>query len=86
MRFDPKPSRRAMIAGLLLGTGLAGGAAAAAADPPPKRSQAEARYQDHPKDIQSCGLCTLFVAPDGCKVVDGKVSADGWCQLFALAD
>jgi hypothetical protein len=48
------------------------------------RQQAE--YQDTPKGIYSCGLCTLFERPNGCKVVEGEVSKDGWCNAFALAD
>ena len=51
-----------------------------------KSSKLEAQYQDQPKDIRSCATCTLFTAPDGCKVVEGKVSPDGWCKLYDLAD
>ncbi len=48
------------------------------------RQQAE--YQDTPKDIHSCGMCTLFEPPKYCKVVAGEVSRDGWCKAFVLAD
>jgi hypothetical protein len=48
------------------------------------RQQAE--YQDTPNGIYSCGMCTLFVAPDGCKVVEGAISKDGWCKAFAAVD
>ena len=48
------------------------------------RKQAE--YQDTPNGIYSCGLCSLFEAPNGCKVVEGEVSKDGWCRAFALQD
>ena len=48
------------------------------------RQQAE--YQDAPKDIYSCGMCTLFEPPKYCKVVAGEVSKDGWCRAFVLAD
>ena len=51
-----------------------------------KLSKAQAQYQDTPKGIQSCATCTLFVAPHGCKVVDGEVSPDGWCKAYAMAD
>jgi hypothetical protein len=57
--------------------------AARAAD---KMSKKQAEYQDMPNGIYSCGLCSLFEAPDGCKVVEGKVSKDGWCKAFALQD
>ena len=74
------PSRRCLLLGALLASG---GAAAAAA---PKMSKAQARYQDQPKEVQSCAVCSLFEAPDGCKVVEGKVSPDGWCAVFAMVD
>ena len=51
-----------------------------------KMTRTQAEYQDTPNGIYSCGLCSLFEAPDGCKVVEGKVSKDGWCKAFALQD
>jgi hypothetical protein len=57
--------------------------AARAAD---KMTRKQAEYQDMPNGIYSCGLCSLFEAPDGCKVVEGEVSKDGWCKAFALQD
>jgi hypothetical protein len=51
-----------------------------------KMTRQQAEYQDKPNGIYSCGLCTLFERPKGCKVVEGEVSEDGWCKLFALAD
>ena len=51
-----------------------------------KMTQKQAEYQDMPNGIYSCGLCSLFEAPDGCKVVEGAVSKDGWCKAFALQD
>lgn len=57
--------------------------AARAAD---KMTRAQAEYQDTPNGLYSCGMCSLFEAPDGCKVVEGEVSKDGWCKAFALQD
>ena len=57
--------------------------AARAAD---KMTRKQAEYQDTPNGIYSCDLCTLFVAPDGCKVVEGAISRDGWCKAFAAVD
>jgi high potential iron-sulfur protein len=51
-----------------------------------KMTKARAEYRDSPNGIYSCGNCTLFVAPSSCKVVEGEVSRDGWCKVFALAD
>jgi hypothetical protein len=58
-------------------------AGAQAAD---KMTRAQAQYQDMPNGIYSCGLCSLFEAPNACKVVEGEVSKDGWCKAFALQD
>lgn len=51
-----------------------------------KMTRQQAAYRDTPYGIYSCGLCTLFEPPNGCKVVEGEVSKDGWCKAFALAD
>jgi hypothetical protein len=68
-------------------TALALGAAAAAtvvsqATAQEKLSQADAKYQDTPKGDQRCDGCMLFQPPNMCKVVQGEISASGWCQLF----
>ena len=78
------PSRRTFVraaiavlpAALLLRT-------ASASD---RMTKLQAEYQDTPNGIYSCGSCTLFVAPDGCKVVEGAISKDGWCKAFAAVD
>ena len=41
------------------------------------------QYQLTPKNNQKCSICLHFVAPDSCKIVDGKIAPDGWCALFA---
>jgi hypothetical protein len=51
-----------------------------------KMTPQQAEYQDTPKDIYSCAVCTLFQPPDACKVVAGRISRDGWCKAFAMAD
>jgi hypothetical protein len=51
-----------------------------------KMTRQQAQYQDRPSGIYSCAVCTLFERPNGCKVVEGEVSQDGWCKAFALAD
>ena len=47
-----------------------------------KLSQTAARYQDSPKDGKTCSGCNLFVPPNACKSVDGKISPNGWCALW----
>ena len=49
-----------------------------------KIKQAEAQYQSMPKADQKCGKCVQFIAEsNSCKVVEGQISAEGWCKLFA---
>lgn len=49
-----------------------------------KLSQAQAQYQDQPKGDQSCANCMHFIAESStCKVVEGKVSPNGWSMLWA---
>jgi hypothetical protein len=78
------PSRRRLLAGVLSAAGLS--VCHAAAQARQKVSKATARYQSMPNGIQSCSICSLFVAPDRCKLVIGKVSRDGWCSLFDMVD
>ena len=47
-----------------------------------KLAQNIVQYQDKPKDGHQCSQCLQFVAPDSCKVVDGKISPQGWCVAF----
>jgi hypothetical protein len=62
----------------------AGGAAAIsiAARAQTKASQSAVHYQNTPKDGHSCATCQFFQPPDACKVVDGTISAAGWCDLW----
>ena len=79
------PVRRKVLTGLAA-AGLAAAAPALAAKPRKPISKKAAQYQDQPKDIRSCASCTVFVRPDRCKTVIGKVSPDGWCKLYDMAD
>jgi hypothetical protein len=51
-----------------------------------KMSQADANYQDQPKEGLSCAACSLFRAPRSCEVVQGEISPNGWCRFFDLPD
>lgn len=61
-------------------------AAASRAQSQAKLTKQQAEYEDKPRDIRMCSTCTFFEPPKGCKVVEGDVSPDGWCNLFALVD
>jgi High potential iron-sulfur protein len=51
-----------------------------------KMSKQAAQYQDTPKGIAMCATCSLFLEPRSCKVVEGDVSPNGWCNAYAMAD
>jgi len=48
-----------------------------------KASQKSVKYQDTPKGGARCDNCALFEAPDSCKTVEGPVSPQGWCMVYA---
>jgi len=48
-----------------------------------KAQQKAVKYQDTPKGDQACENCALFEAPSSCKTVDGTISPQGWCMVYA---
>ncbi len=58
-------SRREWIGRLLALAGLAGFPTWGAAETPAKVSQADAHYQDHPNNMQMCGMCKFYIPPGG---------------------
>jgi hypothetical protein len=51
---------------------------------PVKVSQASVQYQTQPKDGKKCADCMHFIAESNtCKLVEGDISPDGWCTLWA---
>lgn len=65
--------------GAILAVGLPSGPALAGAF-----SQKMAKYQPTPKGAARCDNCLQFEAPSACKVVQGEISASGWCTLYAV--
>ena len=47
-----------------------------------KAAQNAVSYQDKPKGAQRCDGCSSFQPPNGCKMVEGAISPQGWCSLF----
>ena len=47
-----------------------------------KMAQAAVKYQAEPKDGKQCDGCNFWVAPNGCKMVDGEIAPTGWCALW----
>jgi hypothetical protein len=64
------------------------GSLAFVADPvAAKASKADVSYRDAPKEGKSCSACRLFTPSESgqgtCAVVEGSVSANGWCMAFS---
>ena len=81
-------SRRELLAAGLLAAPVAAALVTlrpggAGAQQPQKMAQKLVQYQKTPKNNQKCSTCLHFVAPDSCKMVEGKIDPNGWCSLFA---
>jgi hypothetical protein len=85
----PCARRRAL---LLLGIASASSLAAlsAAAQDKPKAqmrkySKERVGYRDEPYQGRTCAKCVLYAGDGECAIVEGKVSADGWCLQWTPA-
>jgi hypothetical protein len=47
-----------------------------------KMTKNQVKYQAEPKNNQRCINCTMWRDPDACSAVSGKISAQGWCNIF----
>ena len=82
-------TRGGVLRRVLLQVALAGGILGFAIPPTlaqQKMSQADAEYQDRPKNGLTCAACSLFRNPRSCEIVEGDISPDGWCKFFDLPD
>ena len=66
---------------LLLATGVAYGVPGFAAALQ-KAEKEDFDYQDSPNGDQSCANCVLYDGNGGCAIINGAVSADGWCTAW----
>jgi hypothetical protein len=49
-----------------------------------KVSQASVQYQPQPRGEQRCANCMHFIADSNtCKRVEGTISPEGWCVIWA---
>jgi High potential iron-sulfur protein len=67
-------------AGAITGAAIIGSSTPARAAKAPQKA---VKYQDTPKGDQSCTNCALFEPPSSCKTVEGTVSPEGWCMVYA---
>ncbi len=82
MITNPKFSRRSLLKSAVVLAGAATCASLAAnkeAWAQAKASKAAMKYQDQPNKDQKCSNCLQFVEPDSCKVVEAKISPNGYC-------
>jgi hypothetical protein len=93
LRSERRISRRALLGrGGLAITALvaAGTPSRTAADEEIKEAdkikQTEAHYQRYPKGPQRCQICLQYLPPDKCKIVQGLIIPQGWCQFFAARE
>ena len=77
---EASASRRAL---LLAGVGLVLVSVPRRAGAQQKVAQKLVQYQEKPKGALECDKCLHFIAPNSCKMVDGKINPKGWCALFA---
>jgi hypothetical protein len=76
-------SRRTILGnGVVCVTGAVG-LLASATPAAAKMAQAAAAYQGSPKGGHQCDNCSLFQPPAFCQLVEGNVSASGWCKFWA---
>lgn len=84
MSGSQKISRRQVLtiaaAASVTGVAIIGTSAPARAA---KVSQKIVKYQETPKGELRCDNCALFEAPSSCKTVDGTISPQGWCAVYA---
>lgn len=86
MTESSKISRRQVLtvaagaAGAITGAAIVGTSTPAHAAKAPQKA---VKYQDTPKGEQRCDDCALFEAPSSCKTVDGTISPEGWCMVYA---
>jgi anaerobic selenocysteine-containing dehydrogenase len=48
-----------------------------------KMAKTAVAYQDTPHGDQNCANCKFFEPPSSCKLVDGVISPNAWCKLWA---
>jgi hypothetical protein len=82
LKLTTGTSRRSLLQGAAV-LGAAVPLVAAGAMAAGKMSQAAVAYQGSPKGAQNCANCKLFEKPSACKLVEGTVSPNGWCRIWA---
>jgi len=53
---------------------------------PAKVVKSTAQYRDSPRGSERCDGCKMYVHPNGCTAVVGKIAPDGWCKYWERDD
>ena len=82
----PQLSRRHVLrdAAFFAGGAVVAGGVFLAAPASAKVSQKGVSYQATPKGAARCDGCKFWQPSAACKVVEGTISAAGWCTLYAV--
>ena len=86
--YRAEASRRDLLQGaaLLAAAGVASRSVDDALAARGKKSRADVAYQDTPKGVERCEICTVFPPPDQCRTVVGPVGRQGWCNIYTGPD
>jgi hypothetical protein len=99
MTDDSVRARRSFLGGALIAgaavlcTGRPGPAQSKDHPAQPKDLLAQAKkytkervgYRDEPYEGRTCAKCVLYVGHGECAIVQGEISADGWCVQWTPA-
>ncbi len=85
MNKEKKVSRRVVLRGALVAAGAVPVLLSTVTSASAKVKQEQVHYQLEPKGDQQCSKCANFEAPGSCKLVEGTINPNGWCQLFKAA-
>lgn len=47
-----------------------------------KLTKIEVRYEHPAKGMDECKDCKYFLTPDRCRIVEGTIQPNGWCERF----
>lgn len=76
-------SRRDVILAAVVGSGVVVAAIVAPVRASAKVAQRSVAYRGAPNGTARCVNCALWQPPAACKVVEGVISPNGWCSIYA---
>lgn len=85
MALSTQFSRRALLRGAVSAAGAVAILGPTENLAAAKISQAAVAYQAQPNGDKRCDNCAQFLPPNACKIVEGTISPQGWCRVFAPA-